>query len=94
MPLVAVTDELIPVLWLTGPAGVGKSTVSWPIFTEVARAGIHVAFTDTDQLCMCYPAPPDDIGRQRTIGRAFWLYTKDLAATAHAPDRRHRVGLR
>jgi adenylylsulfate kinase-like enzyme len=51
-----VTDELVPVLWLTGPAGVGKSAVSWQIFTELAQAGIHAAFADTDQLCMCYPA--------------------------------------
>jgi mycothiol synthase len=28
-----------------------------------------------------------------TIGRAFWLYTKDLAATSRAPDWRDRIGL-
>lgn len=28
-----------------------------------------------------------------TIGRAFWLYTKDLAATTQAPDWRDRIGL-
>ena len=28
-----------------------------------------------------------------TIGRAFWLYTKDLAATSGAPDWRDRIGL-
>lgn len=28
-----------------------------------------------------------------TIGRAFWLYSKDLAATSRAPDWRDRVGL-
>jgi predicted ABC-type ATPase len=60
-----VTDDLIPVLWLCGPAGVGKSTVSWQLFTELRRADAHVAFADTDQLCMCYPAPPPDPGRER-----------------------------
>ena len=25
---------------------------------------MHVAFADSDQLCMCYPAPPGDPGRQ------------------------------
>ena len=64
-------DELVPVLWITGPAGVGKSTVSWQIFTELAQAGIHAAFTDTDQLCMCYPAPPADPGRQRIKAQNF-----------------------
>jgi hypothetical protein len=60
-----VTEDLIPVLWLCGPAGVGKSTVSWQLFTELTRAGTNVAFADTDQLCMCYPAPPADPGRER-----------------------------
>jgi broad-specificity NMP kinase len=55
----------VPVLWITGPAGVGKSTVSWQIFTELAQAGIHTAFADADQLCICYPAPPGDPGRGR-----------------------------
>ena len=53
----------MPVLWITGPAGVGKSTVAWQLFTELADFGTRVAFTDADQLCMCYPAPPDDPGR-------------------------------
>jgi adenylylsulfate kinase-like enzyme len=55
----------MPVLWLCGPAGVGKSTVSWQLFTELTRAGAHVGFADTDQLCMCYPAPSADPGRER-----------------------------
>jgi broad-specificity NMP kinase len=55
----------VPVLWITGPGGVGKSTVSWQIFKELAQAGIHVAFADTDQFCICYPEPPGDPGRER-----------------------------
>ena len=54
----------VPVLWVCGPAGVGKSTVSWQLYTELADVGVHVAFADSDQLCMCYPAPPGDPGRQ------------------------------
>ena len=59
-----VTDQ-VPVLWITGPAGVGKSTVSWQIFSELAQAGVHVAFADADQFCMCFPAPPGDPARER-----------------------------
>jgi predicted ABC-type ATPase len=55
---------VVPLLWLCGPAGVGKSTVSWQLFTELTQAAAHVAFADTDQLCMCYPAPPSDPGRE------------------------------
>lgn len=57
-----MTDR-VPVLWLCGPAGVGKSTVSWLLFTELAAAGVRIAFADTDQYCMCYPAPPGDPDR-------------------------------
>jgi predicted ABC-type ATPase len=54
----------MPLLWLCGPAGVGKSTVSWQLFAELTAAGVHAAFADTDQLCMCYPAPLSDPGRE------------------------------
>jgi shikimate kinase len=60
-----VTGDPIPVLWITGPAGVGKSTVSWRLFTELTGSGTRAAFADADQLCMCYPAQPDDPGRDR-----------------------------
>ena len=53
----------VPVLWITGPPGVGKSTASWQLFTELARSGTRTAFAEADQLCMCYPAPPHDPGR-------------------------------
>lgn len=63
--IAAVTaGSTVPVLWICGPAGVGKSTVSWRLYSQLAATGVHVAFADTDQLCMCYPAPPGDPGRQ------------------------------
>jgi adenylylsulfate kinase-like enzyme len=65
LPRIAGVREVssVPVLWITGPMGVGKSTVSWQLFTELAGSGTRTAFADADQLCMCYPAPPDDPGR-------------------------------
>ncbi len=60
-----VRSDPMPVLWLCGPAGVGKSTVSWQLFTELTDAGVPAGFADTGQLCMCYPAPAGDPGRDR-----------------------------
>src|SRR3954462_6780317 len=63
-------QDLLPVLWLCGPSGVGKSTVAWELFSERSGAG-HV---DIDQLGMCYPEIPSDPGRTvleaRILGRA------------------------
>ncbi|WP_203820228.1 AAA family ATPase [Paractinoplanes ferrugineus] len=51
--------DLLPVLWLCGPSGVGKSTVAWELFTGLPGSG-HV---DIDQLGMCFPEIPSDPGR-------------------------------
>jgi adenylylsulfate kinase-like enzyme len=59
----------IPVLWICGPAGVGKSTVCWQLFSELSQAGVPVAFADIDQLCMCYPASAEDPDRERLKAR-------------------------
>lgn len=62
--------DLLPVLWLCGPSGVGKSTVAWELFTGLPGAG----YVDIDQLGMCFPEIPSDPGRTvlqaRILGRA------------------------
>jgi adenylylsulfate kinase-like enzyme len=64
-----VVSDLIPVLWLCGPPGIGKSTVGWEIFTQITQAGIEAGSVDIDQLGMCYPEPASDPGRHRIKAR-------------------------
>jgi adenylylsulfate kinase-like enzyme len=51
---------VIPVLWLCGPPGVGKTTVAWEIYARLDRAGSAPAYVDVDQLGMCYPPQAGD----------------------------------
>jgi broad-specificity NMP kinase len=53
-----VTD--IPLLWLIGTAGSGKTTTAWALFSQLADEGVRVAYVDCDQLGMAYPARPED----------------------------------
>jgi hypothetical protein len=47
----------LPVLWLYGPSGVGKSTAAWELFTRLSADGVPVAYVDIDQLGMFYGPP-------------------------------------
>jgi hypothetical protein len=64
-----MASDRIPVLWLCGPPGVGKTATGWEIFCQLGRAGIEAGYTDIDQLGMCYPEPPADPGRHRLKAR-------------------------
>jgi adenylylsulfate kinase-like enzyme len=64
-----VVSDLIPVLWLCGPPGIGKSTVGWEIFTQLTQTGIEAGYVDIDQLGICYPEPASDPGRHRMKAR-------------------------
>lgn len=56
----------LPVLWLCGPAGVGKSTIAWALYEGLPDGA---AYVDVDQLGMCYPELPGDPGRTLLEGR-------------------------
>lgn len=79
----------LPVLWLYGPNGVGKSTVAWELFTELSRDGVPTGYVDIDQLGICYPLPtpdnwsPDplsDPGRHRMEARNLDVVAANLSA--------------
>src|SRR5262249_49512209 len=67
-------------LWLYGASGVGKTTVTWELFVQLAREGVPAGYVDIDQLGMCYgpptplqwaPEPTDDPGRHRLKARTL-----------------------
>ncbi|MFE1585048.1 AAA family ATPase [Streptomyces sp. NPDC058737] len=64
----------LPVLWLCGVTGVGKSTVGFQVYQRVLGAGATAAYLDLDQLGFCRPAP-DDPANHRVKARnlaAVW----------------------
>lgn len=63
------------VLWVCGPAGVGKTAVGWRLHSELIRSGVRAGYVDIDQLGMCFPARPEDPYR-------FRLQARNLAAVA------------
>lgn len=55
----------MPVLWLCGPPGVGKTAVGLELYRQLVAAGVAAAYVDIDQLGMCYPEQPSDPDRHR-----------------------------
>ena len=72
-------NTLVPLLWLCGPSGVGKSTVGWEIYSRLTNA----AFIDADQLGLCYPSLADDPYNHRLKARnlgAVWPFVRAAGA--------------
>jgi Mrp family chromosome partitioning ATPase len=53
----------LPLLWIAGAPGVGKSTTAWRAFA--GALGSPAAYLDIDQLGMIFPSPVDDPDRER-----------------------------
>ncbi len=51
---------MVPVLLITGPVGVGKTSVLGEVTELLEAAGIAFAAVDLDGLSWCYPSPPGD----------------------------------
>ncbi len=52
--------ERVQILLITGPAGVGKSTLCWELSARLAARGIAHGAIEGDELDRIYPLPTDD----------------------------------
>ena len=72
-----------PVLVLTGPTGVGKTTVAFEILEQLVAAGIGHAMVDTDELDRIHPAPVGDPHKTQLTKRnlaAVWENLRSAGA--------------
>jgi hypothetical protein len=78
-----VTSASVPVLWLFGPSGVGKTTVGREICTRLGDSGVRCALIDTDMIGLCLPSNDDDPEhhnlKARNLG-ALWPAFQDAGA--------------
>jgi hypothetical protein len=63
------SGEHVPVLLLTGPVGVGKSTVAHEASGLLSDAKVAHALVDLARVGACWPAPPDDPWNERLAHR-------------------------
>ncbi|MFD9889261.1 AAA family ATPase [Amycolatopsis sp. NPDC059027] len=75
LPVSTIDCEALPLLWLCGPQGVGKSAVGWEIFADLLRSGAKTAYVDLAQLGFLRPIsdgdPDNHTLKARSLG-ALW----------------------
>lgn len=71
----------LPVLLITGPVGVGKTSVAYETMEVLEERGLAHAFFDLDGLTYLYPKPPDDRFGERFALDALGLLLPRLRDT-------------
>ena len=72
-----------PVILITGPGGVGKTTVAFEVCRRLEDAGVAHAMIDADELDRVFPAPaddPDKAGLTRRNLAAVWANLRTAGA--------------
>ncbi len=81
--MIETTPDFIPLLILSGPIGVGKSTVGDEISVQLTSKGIPHTFVDLDALAQTFPRPADDRYGSRLALKnlaSLWQNCRDAGA--------------
>jgi DNA polymerase III delta prime subunit len=74
----------IPLLLISGPVGVGKTTVGNEVSSSLERRGVAHTFIDMDALAWTYPRPPDDrFGKKLALLNLRDVWTNCAAKGSH-----------
>lgn len=76
-------QNAVTLLILTGPVGVGKTTVGRQVSVVLERRGIPHAFIDIDALTETFPRPPNDpFGQRLAMRNLHDVWANSVAAGA------------
>jgi adenylylsulfate kinase-like enzyme len=70
-----VESDRMPMAWICGATGVGKSTVAFGVFMRLLHSGVKASYVDLAQIGWLRPAAEDDLGGHRLKARnlaALW----------------------
>src|SRR5215469_15174640 len=73
----------VPVLVITGPVGVGKSTIANEAAWLLRQADVPHALVDLDRIEQCWPVPADDPWNERVTHRnlaCMWANFREAGA--------------
>jgi DNA polymerase III delta prime subunit len=83
MPSSAACSDSVPVLLVTGPVGVGKTTVAHEASSLLSDAHVPHALVDLARIGACWPPPHDDPWNERLAHRNLaCMWTNFRAAGA------------
>jgi hypothetical protein len=77
------TAKPVPVLLITGPVGVGKSTIAAQAAWLLRQANVPHALVDLDAIEICWPIPADDPWNERLSHRnlaCMWANFREAGA--------------
>lgn len=76
-------EKTLEVLLISGPSGVGKSTIAFELTRILKRHGVSHAFIEGDALDFVWPAPSADPGKSRLTNRNLTALSDNYRALGY-----------